>query len=138
MVPCDLKDNKNFINDFLSGGILFIKLPQGVSACMHAQSLSHVRLCDPMDSSPPGSSVNGILQPEYWSGLPVPSPGDLPDPEVKPASPALKADSLLSEPPSLVVQQLRLSFFYKGHRFKPGQGTKIPHATWQGQKKERY
>ena len=34
-------------------------------------------LCDPMDCSPPGSSVHGILQQEYWSGLPYPSPGDL-------------------------------------------------------------
>ena len=36
---------------------------------------------------------------EYWSGLPFPSPGDLPDPRIKPWSPVLKADSLLSEPP---------------------------------------
>ena len=36
---------------------------------------------------------------EYWSGLPFPSPGDLPDPEVEPRSPALWADSLPSEPP---------------------------------------
>ena len=35
----------------------------------------------------------------YWSGLPFPSPGDLPDPEIKPGSPALQADSLLSETP---------------------------------------
>ena len=35
---------------------------------------------------------------EYWSGLPVPSPGDLPDPGIKPGSPALQADSSLSEP----------------------------------------
>ena len=35
---------------------------------------------------------------EYWSGLPFLSPGDLPDPGIKPVSPALKADSLLSEP----------------------------------------
>ena len=35
---------------------------------------------------------------EYWSGLPFPSPEDLPDPEVKPRSPTLKADSLPSEP----------------------------------------
>ena len=35
---------------------------------------------------------------EYWSGLPFPS-GDLPDPEVKPVSPALQADSLPSESP---------------------------------------
>ena len=35
---------------------------------------------------------------EYWSGLPFPSPGDLHDPGIKPGSPALQADSLLSEP----------------------------------------
>ena len=34
-----------------------------------------------------------------WSGLPFPSPGDLPDPGIKPGSPALQADALLSEPP---------------------------------------
>ena len=37
---------------------------------------------------------------EYWSGLPFPSPGDLPHPGIKPRSPALQADALLSEPPS--------------------------------------
>ena len=36
---------------------------------------------------------------EYWSGLPVPSPGDLSDPGIKLGSPALQADSLPSEPP---------------------------------------
>ena len=35
---------------------------------------------------------------EYWSGLPCPPPGDLPDPGIKPRSPALQVDSLLSEP----------------------------------------
>ena len=35
---------------------------------------------------------------EYWSGLPCPSPGDLPGPGIKPRSPALQADSLLSKP----------------------------------------
>ena len=34
---------------------------------------------------------------EYWSGLPFPSPGDLPDPGIEPQSPALQADSLLTE-----------------------------------------
>ena len=34
---------------------------------------------------------------EYWSGLPFLSPGDLPDPGIKPGSPALQADSLLTE-----------------------------------------
>ena len=36
---------------------------------------------------------------EYWSGLPFPSPGDLPDPGIKPKSPALQTDALPSEPP---------------------------------------
>ena len=36
---------------------------------------------------------------EYWSGLPFPPPGDLPDPGIKPGSPALQADSLPSKPP---------------------------------------
>ena len=39
---------------------------------------------------------------EYQSGLPFPSSGDLPDPRIKPASPALQADSLPSEPPGKV------------------------------------
>ena len=41
----------------------------------------------------------GFSRQEYWSGLPFPPPGDLPDPEIKPGSPALQADSLPSEPP---------------------------------------
>ena len=36
---------------------------------------------------------------EYWSGLPFPSPGDLPDPGIEPMSPALQVDSLPSEAP---------------------------------------
>ena len=38
-------------------------------------------------------------RPEYWSGEPFPSPGDLPNPEIKPRSPALQADSFPAEPP---------------------------------------
>ena len=41
----------------------------------------------------------GFSRPEYWSGLPFPSPGDLPDPGMEPGSPILQADSLPSEPP---------------------------------------
>jgi len=39
----------------------------------------------------------GFTRPDYWSGLPFPSPGDLPDPGIRPGSPALQADSLPSE-----------------------------------------
>ena len=37
-------------------------------------------------------------RPEYWSGLPFPSPGNLPNPEIKPRSPSLHVDSLSAEP----------------------------------------
>ena len=49
-------------------------------------------LCDPLDCSPPDSSVLGISQQEYWSGLPFPTPGNLPHPGIEItslASPAL-------------------------------------------------
>ena len=41
-------------------------------------SHSYPTICNPIDGSPPGSSVHGILQARYWSGLPLPSAGDLP------------------------------------------------------------
>ena len=41
----------------------------------------------------------GFSKQEYWSGLPFPSPGDLPDPGIEPWSPALQAEALPSEPP---------------------------------------
>ena len=53
-------------------------------------------LCDSMDCSPPGSSVHEILQ-GYWSGLPFPSPGDIPNPGIEPRSPALQADPVPTE-----------------------------------------
>ena len=56
-------------------------------------------LCNPMDCSPPGSSVHGIFQARILSGLPCPSPGDLSNPGIEPGSPELQADSLLTEPP---------------------------------------
>ena len=52
-----------------------------------------------MDCGPPGSSSVGFPREEYCSGLPFPSPGDLPDAGIKPGSPELQADSLLTELP---------------------------------------
>ena len=63
----------------------------------HAQSC--LTLCNPVDGSPPGSSVHGISQQEHWSGSPFPSPGDLSNPGVEPGSPALQAGSLPLGPP---------------------------------------
>ena len=64
-----------------------------VCTCTHMclATLSCSTICDPTDCRPPDSSVHGILQQEYWSGLPIPSPGDLPHPGIKPGSPALQA-----------------------------------------------
>ena len=45
----------------------------------------------------------GFSRQEYWSGLPFPSSGDLPDPGIEPCSPALEADALTSEPPGKQV-----------------------------------
>ena len=61
---------------------------------------SHVTLCDPMNCSPPGSSVHGILQARILEWTAIPSLGHLPNPEIEPRSPAFQADSLLSEPPA--------------------------------------
>ena len=55
-------------------------------------------LCDPMDCSPPGSSVCGILQARILEWIAIPFSKDLSDPGIKPRSPALHADSLPSEP----------------------------------------
>ena len=41
----------------------------------------------------------GFSRQEYWGGLPFPSPGDLPNPEIEPGSPALQVDYLPAEPP---------------------------------------
>jgi len=41
-----------------------------------------------------------------WSGLPFPSPGDLPDPGIKPRSPTLQADALTSEPPGKLLSNI--------------------------------
>ena len=72
---------------------------------MHAQLLSHVQLfVTLMDTNgPPSFSVHGFSRQEYWSGLPCPPPGDLPDPEIEPVSSALQADSLPTEPPGKLV-----------------------------------
>ena len=80
---------------------LEILLPE---ECMSAQS--NPTLCDPMDCSLPGSSVQGFPRQEYWSGLPIPTAGDLPCPGIGPMSPVSLAltgrffTTMLPEKPS--------------------------------------
>ena len=71
--------------------------------CVRAVSESYLTLWDPMDCSQAPLSM-GFSRQEYWSGLPCPPPGDLPDPEIKPRSPALQVDSLPSKPPWKPIQ----------------------------------
>ena len=64
------------------------------------KSLSRVRLfVTPWTVDYQASLSMGLSRQEYWSRLPFPSPGDLPDPGLEPRSPALEADTLTSEPP---------------------------------------
>ena len=64
------------------------------------KSLSRVRLfATPWTVAYQAPPSMGFSRQEYWSGLPFPSPGDLPNPGIEPGSPALQADALPSEPP---------------------------------------
>ena len=69
-------------------------------AKVKVKSLSRVQLfATPWTVAYQASPSMGFSRQECWSGLPFPSPGDLPDPGIEPRSPALQADALLSEPP---------------------------------------
>ena len=59
----------------------------------------------------------GFSRQEYWSGLPFFSPGDLPDPGIKPRSPALQADSLPSEPRGKTIPSV-LSYTQQGWKLQ--------------------
>ena len=73
----------------------------GQDVCVLAKLLqSCLTLCDPVDCSPPASCPWGFSRQEYLSGLPCPSPGDIPNPGIEPRSPALLTDSLPSESPA--------------------------------------
>ena len=68
---------------------------------MKVKSFSHVRLfVTPGTVAYKGPPSMQFSRQEYWSRLPFPSPGDLPDPGIKPRSPVLQADALPSDPPS--------------------------------------
>ena len=68
-------------------------------SCSCSVTLLSLILCNPTDCSLPGSFIHGISRQQYWSGLPFPSPGDLPNLGIKPASPALAGGVFTAEPP---------------------------------------
>ena len=67
-------------------------------------------LCDPITVAYQAPLPVEFSKQEYWSGLPFPSPGDLPDSGIEPWSPALQADSLPSEPPGKPGRSLVIRF----------------------------
>ena len=64
------------------------------------KSLSRVRIfATPWTAAYQAPPSMGFSRQVYWSGVPFPSPGDLPNPGIEPRSPTLQADALTSEPP---------------------------------------
>ena len=75
-------------------------------------------LCDPMDCSPPGSSVHGILQAKILEWVSFPSPGDIPDPGIETRFPALQILYHLNHQGSSKTMECFtncISFLHRGH-----------------------
>ena len=87
-----------FYMGFPGGSVL--KNPPANAVLLLLSHFSRVQLfATPWTVAHQASLSMGFSRQEYWSGLPFPSPGNLPDPGVEPGSPTLQADSLPSEPP---------------------------------------
>ena len=114
------------------------------------KSLSHVRLfVTPWAVAYQAPLSMGFSRQEYWSGLPFPSPGDLPNPGIEPGFPTLEADALTSEPPgnqnkwlffirSIGTQTISLSSqeaIWKGKIQKSSQTWPYHHCFWLAQPK---
>ena len=88
-----------------NGELIFIFLGteyyQGINIdFVKVKSLSRIQLFGtPWTVAHQAPPSMGFSRQEYWSGLPFPSSGDLPDPGIEPGSPTLQADALTSEPP---------------------------------------
>jgi len=88
------------------------------------KSLSHVQLfATPWTVAHQVPLSMGFSRQEYWSGLPFPSPGDLPNPGIEPRSPALQADPLTSEPftqpiwESYLLMEVEINTSFLGNNF---------------------
>ena len=89
------------------------------------KSLSRVQLSGtPWTVAYQASPSMGFSRQEYLSGLPFPSPGDLPDPGLELRSPALQADALPSEPPGKPIDR-KVPFKYVEHLFCLGTSIKF-------------
>ena len=93
------------------------------SYCCCLVTKSCPTLCNPMDYTPPGSSVHGILQARIPEWVAMPSPGDLPNPEIKPRSPALAGGFFTTEHLESLYCQLINFLTLKGSCCSPRPGS---------------
>ena len=117
----------SLISDFKWKTTLFSKIRSGAAVLCLVTQLC-LTLCDPMDCSPLGSSVLGILQARRLAWLPCPPPGDLPDPGIELGSlvsPALAGGLFTAsaswEAPARVLQETNV-----GRSQRPGMRPQLP------------
>ena len=76
------------------------------------QSLSRVRLCDPMTVAHQTPLSMGFSRQGYWGGFQCPPPEDLPDPGIKPVPPAVAGRFLTTEPPGKPKDRITIQQFH--------------------------
>ena len=103
---------------------------------VRAQSISCVWLfCDPVDHSPPSSSIHGIFQARILEWVPISYSRDLPDPGIEPTSPALAGGFFSTEPPGkphMPTRMVQIKMTDKS-KCRHGHGTTetIIHGQWE-------
>ena len=93
---------------------------------------SCLTLCDPWTVAHQAPPSMGFSRQEYWSGLPFPSPGDLPNPGIEPRSPTLQAEIKSLRKPPIVTQNFRSK--YKHQRFQGRKGSQVERRRGGGVK----
>ena len=104
---------------------------------------AHLALCDPMGCSPPAPPSMGFSRQEYWSGLPLPSPGDPPYQGIKPTSPvspSFAGGFFITEPPGKPLirglSHSRVCLIERGDS-RPGAGAYDMSSDISSRQKER-
>ena len=104
--PCEVFRKRNMNDMVLLSKIIHHTMISSLLYTDHEKLLSCVQLfATPWTVTYQAPLSMGFYRQEYWSGLPFPSPGDLPNPGIKPGSPALQADALPSEPGKLIPKE---------------------------------
>jgi len=103
-------ETENLCADEAPGRNIFsVRRNTSVCACLVTQLC--LTLCNPVDCGPPGPLSMEFPRQEYWSGLPFPPPGDLPDPRIEPkssVSPVLAGKFFTAEPPGKPQEHVHL------------------------------